>query len=778
MILWVPAISQESFELAYRRIAERLCLPGISDDNVNFKRLVQETLNSERVGKWLMIVDNADDHGVLFGTTNSNLEPDRLSNYLPRSDRGAILFTTRSRKMANALTQSNVLALTDMDKAEAKQLLAGRIVKQGLLDDKTAVDELLELLARLPLAIVQAAAFIRSNDVSVRDYVSLFRHSGADTELFDEPFDDPSRYQELDSTIAKTWHISFEQMRTQDPLAAEYLSFMACIDRVNIPQSLLLSGASMVQQIKALGTLTGYAFVTERLQTVQEPDGDRFFDMHRLVHIASVCWLDRHNERAAWTRTAAARLEELVPYGGHRNKEVWTKYLPHAIRVAGSYSIVDKAASASLLSRVGRCQNSLGHYSAAGATHQEVLSFRQNALGPEHPDTLTSMSYVAQALSRQGKYAEAEKMHRETLALDKKVSGDKHPATLTSMNYVAQALSDQGSYAEAERMHRKTLALRKKVSGDEHPDTLTSMNNVAQALSRQGKYAEAEKIHRKTLALRKKVSGDEHPHTLTSMSSVAQALSKQGKYAEAEKMHRKTLVLRKKVSGDEHPHTLTSMSDVAQALSKQGKYAEAEKMHRETLALDKKVSGDQHPDTLTSMNYVAQALSDQGKYAEAERMLRKTLALRKKVSGDEHPHTLTSMSNVAQVLSDQGKYTEAEKIHYKTLALRKKVSGDEHPHTLTSMSNVARALSDQGKYTEAEKMHRKTLALRKKVLGDEHPHTLMSISDIAEALSDQGKYTEAEKMHRKTLALRKKVLGDEHPDTLLSVDYLTYLPVE
>ena len=146
MVFWVPAISPESFELAFREIGARLRIPGIADDNADVKKLVQTTLSSESVDDWLMIVDNADDHEVLLGVTNSDLKPVRLRDYLPRSNRGAILFTTRSRKVAGALTQSSVLGLTDMGKVEARQLLTRRITKQTLLDDDTAVDELLDII--------------------------------------------------------------------------------------------------------------------------------------------------------------------------------------------------------------------------------------------------------------------------------------------------------------------------------------------------------------------------------------------------------------------------------------------------------------------------------------------------------------------------------------------------------------------------------------------------------------------------------------------------------
>jgi tetratricopeptide (TPR) repeat protein len=639
LVFWVPAISRESFELAYREIGDRLHIPGINDGNVDVKKLVRETLSSESSDNWLMIVDNADDHEVLLGNMDDNSKPARLHDFLPRSNRGAILFTTQSRKMAGVLSQSGILRLTDMEKVEARQLLTQLIVDQASLGDEAAVDELLHALTSLPLAIVQAAAFMNNNDVSAHDYISLFQEAEAELELFDQDFHDPNRYEELDSTVAKTWHISFDQIRKQDRLTADYLAFMACVDRVNIPQSMLPPGASPVQQMKALGTLKGYAFIAERLQITQSSNADKFFDMHRLVHMASAQWLERHNERAAWVETAVARLEELVPYGDHKNREIWTTYLSHTIHLAGTHGVVGTAASASLLDRVGRCQASLGQYSAAEITHRQVRSIRESVLGLENIDTLISMNEIGQALRSQGKYVEAEKMHRQTLALYKKVLGEEHMYTLTSMNNVAAALSYQGKYAEAVKMHHKTLALSKKVLGEGHPDTLTSMNNLAEALSEQGKHAEAEKMHCETLKLSKKVLGEEHPDTLSSMNNLASALSEQGKHAEAEKMHRETLKLSKKVLGENHPRVLIGMNNIAAALSGQEKYADAEKMHRETLKSSKKVLGEMHPDTLLSMFNLADDLAKQLRYDESRILYEEVCPAFDTVLGENHPTT-------------------------------------------------------------------------------------------------------------------------------------------
>ncbi|KAF2831501.1 kinesin light chain 1 [Ophiobolus disseminans] len=517
-VFWVPAISRDSFELAYREIATSLCIPGIRDSNADINKLVKEALSADSSGNWLMIVDNADDPTVLQGTVSSDPRSARLSDLLPCSRQGTILFTTRSRKAAWTLSPDCVLELKDMNQAEARQLLVQRVTEDALLDDSLAINRLLSILACLPLAIVQAAAFINSNATSVSEYVSLFEDAGIETELFSEQFEDPSRYQGMDSTIAKTWHISFNQIRRQDPLAADYLAFIACIDRINVPQSLLPSKGSRVQQIKALGTLTGYAFLMERQQTVQGAERERYFDTHRLVHVASVAWLHEHGEWEDWARTATKRLQELVPYGGHERKEIWVPYLPHAIHVAGCEDVVDTTARACLLERVGTCQKDLGQYTAAEASHRQVSSLREEVLGPEHPDTLTSMSNLALVLNSQGKYKEAEAMNRQTLAWREKVLGPKHPDTLTSLSNLARVMDSQGKYEEAEAMNRQELeCTKKKVLGPEHPYTLTSMSNLAQVLNSQGKYKEAEAMNRQTLARREKVLGPEQPDTLTSV---------------------------------------------------------------------------------------------------------------------------------------------------------------------------------------------------------------------------------------------------------------------
>jgi hypothetical protein len=67
-----------------KRASSLLTVTGDVDEDVNVKKLVQETLSSEGANGLLMILDKANDHEVLLSKTNSGSKMTRLSDHLPR----------------------------------------------------------------------------------------------------------------------------------------------------------------------------------------------------------------------------------------------------------------------------------------------------------------------------------------------------------------------------------------------------------------------------------------------------------------------------------------------------------------------------------------------------------------------------------------------------------------------------------------------------------------------------------------------------------------------
>jgi hypothetical protein len=275
----------DSLRQAYRDVAQQLRIPGWDEEKADVKKLVQAHLSQADARPWLCVFDNADDLSIWI--RSSGLEPGsgNLKEYLPKSKQGCIVFTTRDKKTAVKLAGQNIIEVPEMDEDGALQLLQKSLVEPSLLDRQREAKILLRELTYLPLAIVQAAAYINESSAALEDYLSLLNEQEESViELLSKEFEDDWRYPSVKNPVATTWLISFEQIRHQNPLAAEYLSFIVCIDRKDIPQSLLPDDAALKKKLEAIGTLKAYSFIIKRREAM-------VFDLHRLVHLATRNWL-------------------------------------------------------------------------------------------------------------------------------------------------------------------------------------------------------------------------------------------------------------------------------------------------------------------------------------------------------------------------------------------------------------------------------------------------------------------------------------------------------
>jgi len=273
-------------------------------------------LSQESTGQWLLILDGADDIDMLYKNAYDNSKSLALIDYLPSSCYGSIIFTTRTQKAAVKQAGSNIIKVYEMNHVEARIVLENSLIQKPTFEEDKAVVKLLSLLACLPLAIVQAAAFINENGITVSLYTTLYENGEDEViELLSKDFDDRNRYRVSKNPIATTWLISFNQIRLQDQLAADYLSFMSCLVPQRVPKSLLPLAQSQVKMVEAIGTLTAYSFITAR-------ETEESFDLHRLVHLATRNWLRTTRSLGTWTQRTLSRLADVFPSGGYENKAV------------------------------------------------------------------------------------------------------------------------------------------------------------------------------------------------------------------------------------------------------------------------------------------------------------------------------------------------------------------------------------------------------------------------------------------------------------------------
>ena len=606
-MFWIHASNINRIKQGYREIAERVKIPNREDPKVNILELVVRWLQDDSKGTWLLVLDNLDDDAVLstpeaapLGPQSSNRESQfwrPLSVYLPQSQNGSILITTRTRSVAAQLVERrDIISIDPMIDIDARVLLQRKLDKTTNEQD---LQELASLLEYMPLAIVQAAAYIQQKGArySVRRYIEAFQKSEkVQTSLLNYEAGQLRRDLDAKNSIIITWQISFDEIREKWPASADLLSLMSYFDRQGIPEDVLKvrlpgreeipgstqqehdgvvedredkgldiedDGASEADDDdvfeEAVERLRSYSFVS-----IGE-DG-RTFAMHGLVQLATRKWLEMHGEDQKWKSQFIQKLNMAFPNGEYLNWTLCEILFPHAKLAERQRPKEDRSVRewAEILRKAGWYANAKGDYVEAERMCELSARALRNLLGDNDVETSYSLGQLASIYWSQGRWTEAEKIKVQVMETRRRVLGDEHPSTLTSMANLASTYRNQGRWTEAEKMEVQVIETSRRVLGDEHPDTLTSMANLASTLWNQGRWTEAEKIKVQVMETRRRVLGDEHPDTLTSMNNLAFTMKTQERREEAIQLLTECVQLRNRILGPEHPHTISSAAALAE----------------------------------------------------------------------------------------------------------------------------------------------------------------------------------------------------------------------
>jgi hypothetical protein len=215
----------------------------------------------------------------------------------------------------------DIIPVEPMTDQDAVTLLQKKLNQPA---DGGELKELAKALENMPLAIVQAAAYIQEKGprYSVRQYIEAFQRSEKQQRsLLNYKAGHLRRDPEARNSIIITWQMSFDEIRENWPASADLLSLMSFFDRQGIPEEVLkvrlrgdesedltnqTSGAN-VEEVKdeedsdrseassddlfkkAVERLRSYSFVS-----IGEKRGT--LEIHRLVQLATRKWLTMHHE--------------------------------------------------------------------------------------------------------------------------------------------------------------------------------------------------------------------------------------------------------------------------------------------------------------------------------------------------------------------------------------------------------------------------------------------------------------------------------------------------
>ncbi|KAL9109562.1 MAG: hypothetical protein Q9227_005742 [Pyrenula ochraceoflavens] len=569
-IFWIPALSMESFEQAYREIAIECSIPTENEEN-DLKISVRRYLSKGLAGKWLLIVDNADDQEILAGQPDGR---EGIVDYLPQNEDSLTLFTTRHKELAVWLANSHVVELGEMDPQEALDFLQSSMIDKEALRDEEVTTQLLDELAFLPLAISQAAAYLNTLRASVQEYLLLLRGTEQDmARTMSREFPDNTRYRNAQNAVASTLLVSFQQIQKSDPTAADLLAFIACIEQKAIPRSIMPDQ----DLIHAIGTLCSYGFLASRGES-------NLYDMHRLVHVATKVWIRKADTLHESKEKAIRQLANIYPQPWYNNQTIWQAYLPHGLRLLDDSKEVEIKEKEKLCMKVGKSLRCDARYNEAIKWLSTCLGLREARLGERDPLLLSSQHELAIAYGRNGQAPEAIELLEKIVDFHRNTLAEDDHRRLLSQYELAVAYNSNKENEKATGILEHVVEIRGMTLAEDNPSRLASQRELAAAYRKNGQLEEAIELLEHVVKISNDTLREDHPALLASQHELATAYLDNKQIEEAIEILEHVVEIEKDALREDHPDLLTSQHELAIAY-----YAIAKRYSQKALDLLERV---------------------------------------------------------------------------------------------------------------------------------------------------------------------------------------------
>ncbi|KAJ6472003.1 hypothetical protein C8R45DRAFT_908206 [Mycena sanguinolenta] len=646
--------------------------------------------------EWLLFFDNADDPAI------------NLNQFFPKCNHGNIIITSRNPNLRVYGMHSLV---SDMDEPDAVALLLNSAQQEASETNNVLALDIVKALWYLPLAIVQAGAFIFESG-TLDTYLDLFRKN--QTELLKKK--SVQGHDDYAWAVYTTWEMSFRKLSQP---AAMLLQLCSLLHRDNIFEEIfsraakvLHLGSSHSECSSEIEITKAKKFLSQFVRQTGEWDSLQFLKITNELRVYSLINFDQTKKS----------------FSIHPLVHSWSQT---TLNDAESYHLcIHDILSTSIQ---GIPQQDMELASLRFVSHVDSIVSKNNHFALQY----ANIYYCV------GRYTDAENLDVTQVQKQRDLLGDDHPKTLDAMQNLAKTYTKMGHFEKAIKLHAVVLEKQRQVLGDDHLDTLNAMHGLGTTYYYLGRFNEAEKLQVVILEKWRKLLGDDHPNTLNIMHNLANTYHGLGRFDEAEKLQVVVLEKRRKLLGDDHLHTLDTMHALAVTYYSLKRFNEAEKLQVVVVEKRRKHLGDDHPNTLNTMHDLGNTYYCLGRFDEAEKLQVVVLEKRRKLLGDDHLDTLNAMYSLAITYHSLGRFDEAEKLEVVVLEKQRKLLGDDHLHTLNAMHDLAITYYDLDRFDEAEKLQVVVLEKRRKLLGDGHMRTQVAIQNLAQTYRSLSKETEA-----------------------------------
>jgi len=584
------------------KLVDETRLAIITADDI--RDMVLQELN--RNDHWLLVLDNLDEASL-------------LEDFLPeRRESRHVLITTRHRTLSSTL-KAEQIDLNPMEQDEALSLFtksANRLQKQSGHSESQLL-ELVNALGCLPLAIVQAAAYLSETQDDVSSYYQFYKSSRKDIWGW-KPLQDSSYI-----TVATVMAISFGKVK-ESPVSVRLFCLLSFLDPANVPETLWTTSdkfqdpllrtafSNPVKTVSALQPLLVYNFV-------QRSGGS--IAMHRLVQDVMRDLIEHELQDQANVLDVLDDLDRTPAY--------WVQRTVELISIAYPSSSPNTWTRCEMYNSNANCCIMYGNKYELGS---EMFADLQRAVGKYAYD--------------QGGYAQARELFESSLQIYERECGEDRVKKADALSDFGRSLAQLGEHRQAIQQYEAALKVNDINFSKTPIDSACIIRDIGKSLFGLGKYEEAIQSFERALKITENTVAADQLLSANIIASIGAVLLSQQQFKKALKKCELALEIQEHILGRDHINSAGLVCLLGVILHRKGRYRKALRQYERALKIYTMAFGEGHIKSADTLDAIGLSYLHLGRCHEALERFKQVRSITENAFGKEHIKTEGAVFNM------------------------------------------------------------------------------------------------------------------------------------